>query len=77
MQSLVAISAGVVLLISGAFSAFVWPTFFRRVANDPRAKDEAGKPTPFYKVHRLLVTIALTLAGLSLIAGVLVFVYLV
>lgn len=69
----VTIAAGVLLILGALFAAGTWPALFRRVAKDPRARDANGALTPFYKVHRLLVTVALTLAGFSLIAGVLVF----
>ena len=48
----------------------VWPQFFRRVANDPRAKDADGKATTFLKVHAILIAIALVLALVSVLAGV-------
>jgi hypothetical protein len=75
VPTVVAISAGVLLVVSALFSALTWPALFRRVARDPRARDEGGRPTPFYTVHRTLTCVALTLAALCLTAGVLVFVF--
>ena len=59
----------VLLIVNGVFNFAVWPTFFRRVARDPRARTAAGKPTPFFTVH--LVIVALVLATVSVLAGVL------
>ncbi len=60
----------VILFLNAAFNALVWPQFLRRVAKDPRAKDAAGKPTRFLTVHIVLISVALALALLSLIAGI-------
>lgn len=49
---------------------FTWPQFLRRVKADPRARDEAGNPTRFLRVHQVLVAIALALAAVSAVAGV-------
>ena len=62
---------GALLIANGLFNVFTWPTFLKRVAKDPRARDEAGKATKFLQVHIVLVTIALILAALSLVFGVL------
>lgn len=59
------------LIANGLFSLLVWPTFFRRVARDPRARDAAGRPTRFLRVHAVLIGVALVLAIASLIAAVL------
>lgn len=61
----------VLLILNGVFNIAVWPTFFRRVAGDPRARDSAGRPTAFFTVHLVIVIVALTLAAVSLLAGVL------
>lgn len=58
------------LIANGAFNLIAWPTFYRRVAKDQRARDERGKPTRFLTVHRVLVGIALLLAAASLIAAI-------
>lgn len=59
------------LILNGVFNFAVWPTFFRRVAKDPRARDAAGKPTKFLIVHAVIISVALVLAVASLVAGVL------
>ena len=61
----------VLRILNGVFNIAVWPTFFRRVARDPRARDSAGRPTAFFTVHLVIVIVALTLAAVSLLAGVL------
>jgi uncharacterized membrane protein YphA (DoxX/SURF4 family) len=65
------VALSVLLLLNGVFNIAVWPTFFRRVARDPRARDAAGKTTPFFIVHLVIVTVALVLAVVSLVAGAL------
>jgi len=62
---------GVLLIVNGVFNVAVWPTFFRRVARDPRARTADGKATPFFTVHLVIVSVALVLAAVSLVAGVL------
>lgn len=61
---------GILLIVNAAFNVFTWPTFLRRVARDPRARDEAGCPTRFLRVHQVLVAIALVLAAASAVFGV-------
>ncbi|WP_411700691.1 SCO4848 family membrane protein [Conyzicola sp.] len=61
----------VLLILNGVFNFAVWPTFFRRVARDPRARTAEGKATPFFTVHLVIVSVALTLAAVSLVFGVL------
>lgn len=56
------------LLINAAFNILVWPTFYRRVAKDPRARDAGGKPTRFLIVHAVLIAIALAIAAASVVA---------
>ncbi len=58
------------LIVNAAYNVIVWPTFFRRVAKDPRARDAAGKATPFLTVHLVLVSVALVLAAASAVAAV-------
>jgi hypothetical protein len=60
----------VLLFVNAAFNAIVWPRFYPRIAQDPRARDAAGKPTPFLIVHTVLIAIALVLALASLIAAI-------
>ncbi len=58
--------ASIALLFANAvFNVVVWPTFYRRVARDPRARDAAGRPTRFLVVHAVLIWIALLLAAVS------------
>ena len=62
----------VLLFLNAAFNVLVWPTFYRRVAKDPRAHDAQGKATRFLVVHTVLIAIALALAlaAASVIAGI-------
>ena len=60
-----------ILIANAVFTVFTWPTFFRRVNRDPRARDAAGKVTPFFTVHLVLLIIGLVLAALSLLGAVL------
>ena len=59
------------LIANGVFNVVVWPTFFRRVFRDPRARDTAGRATRFLTVHAVIIAIALALAAASVVAGVL------
>lgn len=61
---------GILLLVNAAYNVFTWPQFLRRVANDPRARDEHGNATTFLRVHQVLVGIALALAAASAAGGV-------
>ena len=61
------------LLINAAFNVIVWPTFWRRVARDPRARDAAGKPTRFLLVHAILIGAALVIAIVSAVVGIIGF----
>ncbi len=62
--------AGILLLLNALFNAIVWPQFFKRVAADPRARDESGATTKFYRVHAVLIAIALVIAAVSAVAGI-------
>jgi hypothetical protein len=64
-------TASIILLVNGVFNFVVWPPFYRRTAADPRARDAAGKPTRFLKVHAILIGTALLLAIVSLVIGIL------
>ncbi|MGO2141633.1 MAG: SCO4848 family membrane protein [Leucobacter sp.] len=64
--------AGILLLINAAYNVLVWPRFWTRVAADPRARDEQGRPTKFLTVHAVLISVALLIAAVSAVAGVLV-----
>jgi len=60
----------ILLLVNAVFGVTVWPTFYRRVANDARARDAAGKPTKFLTVHRVIIGIALLIAAVSAVFGI-------
>lgn len=64
--------AAIVLFLNALFNIFAWPRFFTRVRKDPRARDAAGRATPFLVVHAVLLGVALVLAVVSVVAGVLV-----
>lgn len=66
--------AGILLLINALYNVIVWPRFWTRIKNDPRARDEAGRATTFLTVHAVLIGIALLLAVLSAVGGVMAFV---
>ena len=60
----------VLLLVNAAFNVLVWPTFYRRIAKDERARDAAGKPTRFLIVHTVLIGAALLIAATSAVAAI-------
>ena len=64
------IPLAILLFLNAAFNVIVWPRFYKRVAQDPRARDAEGRATAFLKVHVVLIVIALVLAIVSAIAGV-------
>jgi len=64
------IALAVTLFVNAAFNALTWPTFYRRVAKDPRALDENGRATRFLTVHLVLFIIGMTIAVLSLVLGI-------
>ncbi|MGF6824634.1 hypothetical protein M2317_003567 [Microbacterium sp. ZKA21] len=64
------IPLAILLFLNAAFNVIVWPRFYKRVAQDPRARDAEGRATAFLKVHVVLIVIALVLALVSAIAGV-------
>lgn len=66
--------AAVLLLINALYNFIVWPQFFKRVAKDTRARDAQGRPAAFFKVHAVLIGIALLIAVASAIAGVMLLV---
>jgi hypothetical protein len=59
------------LLINAVFNFVVWPQFYRRISKDDRARDAAGAPTAFLRVHLVLISIALVIAAVSAVAAVL------
>ena len=60
----------ILLLVNAVFNVLVWPTFYRRIAKDERARDAAGKPTRFLIIHAVLIGTALLLAALSAVAAI-------
>lgn len=62
--------AGILLLINALYNIVVWPRFWTRVAKDPRARDDQGRATRFLTVHAILIGIALLIAVISAIAGI-------
>lgn len=62
--------AGIMLLINALYNVIVWPRFWTRVTKDPRARDEQGRATRFLTVHAVLISLALLIAAISAIAGV-------
>ncbi|MDR6970968.1 SCO4848 family membrane protein [Leifsonia shinshuensis] len=66
--------AAIVLFLNALFNVFAWPRFFARVRKDARARDAAGRATPFLVVHGVLLGVAVLLAVLSAVAGVLLLV---
>ena len=65
------VALAIILILNGIFNIAVWPTFFRRVARDPRARTAEGKAAPFLVVHAVIVSVALALAVVSIIVGAL------
>jgi len=61
----------ILLILNAVFNFVTWPTFFRRVVKDPRARGTDGKPTAFLTVHLVLFIVGVTLGAVSLLAGVL------
>jgi len=62
--------AALVLFATTIFNIATWPTFFRRVARDERARDAQGRATSFYRVHLVLLMIGIALALASGVAGI-------
>ena len=59
------------LLLNAVFNFVVWPQFYRRISTDERARDAAGAPTAFLRVHLVLISTALIIAAASAVAAVL------
>jgi hypothetical protein len=64
------VALAVALLVNAAYNVIVWPRFLGRIAKDPRARAADGSRTTFYRVHVILITIALVIAAVSAILGV-------
>ena len=58
----------IVLIVTALWNLLIWPRFFQRIVKDDRARDAAGKPTTFLKVHSVLIGVSL---GLGLAVGIL------
>ncbi|MEO6472087.1 MAG: hypothetical protein ABIR57_09150 [Aeromicrobium sp.] len=58
----------ILLITTALWNLLIWPQFFKRIVRDDRARDSAGKPTTFLKVHAVLIGVSL---GLGLAVGVL------
>lgn len=67
------LALAILLLVNAAFAVVVWPTFYRRVAGDSRARDAAGKATRFLTVHRVIVGIAYLIAAASAVVAIVSF----
>jgi len=59
-----------VLILAGLWSLVVWPLFLRRTLKDPRARDDAGRPTRFMTVHLMLVSTSMVLGLATAVIGV-------
>jgi hypothetical protein len=70
----VTILAAVLLFANALFNLVAWPRFYPRIASDPRARDASGDRTAFYRVHVVLIVVAIVLGVLSAVGGVLVLV---
>lgn len=60
-----------VLIVTAAWNLLIWPRFFQRIVKDPRARDDAGKPTTFLRVHGVLIGVSLSLALAGGVLGIL------
>jgi uncharacterized membrane protein len=61
----------ILLLVNALYNFVVWPRFFKRINVDARSRDAAGRATRFLIVHAVLIGIALVLAAVSALAGIL------
>ena len=64
------VALSVVLVVSALWNLLIWPRFLQRVRKDPRARDGAGRPTAFLRVHVVLIGVSLVLAVLVGVIGV-------
>jgi hypothetical protein len=64
------VALAVALLLNAVFNVVVWPRFLARIARDPRARAEDGSRTTFYRVHVVLISVALLLAAVSTVLAV-------
>ncbi|MFA5606476.1 MAG: hypothetical protein WDA07_04730 [Leucobacter sp.] len=66
--------AGIMLLVNAFYNIIVWPRFWTRVAKDERARTPEGRPTKFLIVHAILIILALVIAVVSAVAGIMLLV---
>lgn len=66
--------AGIMLLVNAFYNIIVWPRFWTRVAKDERARTAEGRPTKFLIVHAILIVLALVIAVVSAVAGIMLLV---
>ncbi len=59
-----------VLILAGVWTLIVWPPFLRRILKDPRARNEAGRPTRFMTVHLMLISTSMVLGLATAIIGI-------
>ncbi|CAN5207758.1 hypothetical protein BH09ACT10_BH09ACT10_08850 [soil metagenome] len=59
------------LIVTALWNLFIWPQFWRRVTKDDRARDASGKPTTFFKVHAILISVSLVLGIAVGVLGIL------
>ncbi|MGZ5422117.1 MAG: SCO4848 family membrane protein [Aeromicrobium sp.] len=60
-----------VLIVTALWNLLIWPQFFKRIVTDDRARDSAGKPTKFLKVHAVLIGVSLSLGLAVGVLGIL------
>jgi hypothetical protein len=64
------LAPSLVLVVSALWNLLIWPRFLQRIRTDPRARDAAGRPTAFLRVHVVLIGVSLLLAALVGVIGV-------
>lgn len=63
------VALAIALLVNAAYNVLVWPRFLGRISKDPRARAADGSRTTFYRVHLVLISIALAIAAVSAVLG--------
>lgn len=64
------VALAIALLVNAVYNVVVWPRFLSRIAKDPRARAADGSRTTFYRVHLVLISIALAIAAVSAVFGI-------
>ncbi|PSL39734.1 hypothetical protein CLV49_3382 [Labedella gwakjiensis] len=64
------VALAIALLVNAAYNVIVWPRFLSRIAKDPRARAADGSRTAFFRVHLVLISVALGLAAVSAVLGI-------